>query len=117
MARSPGVSFGDSLPAATSFPQVINTGATFNFSLPHAIASVISTEGRAFANLGHGAGRCAAASVSIGADALRSRADVLGAQREHVPGPAVGTRAGDSWRGPVPHRGVRGAVRVRNAVG
>jgi beta-glucosidase-like glycosyl hydrolase len=40
-------------PGATSFPQVINLGATFNMSLVHHIASVISTEARALNNAGH----------------------------------------------------------------
>ncbi len=38
--------------AATSFPQIINLGATFNMSLVHRIASVISTEARALNNAG-----------------------------------------------------------------
>lgn len=37
---------------ATSFPQVINLGATFNMSLVHRIAGVISTEARALNNAG-----------------------------------------------------------------
>ena len=52
IAYSPGVSFGGDLPAATSFPMPINLGATFNMSLVHRMASVISTEARAFNNEG-----------------------------------------------------------------
>ena len=52
IARSPGVSFGGDLPAATSFPMPINLAATFNMSLVHRVASVISTEARAFNNEG-----------------------------------------------------------------
>lgn len=52
IARSPGVSFGGDLPAATSFPMPINLGASFNMSLVHSMASVISTEARAFNNDG-----------------------------------------------------------------
>jgi beta-D-xylosidase 4 len=39
-------------PGATSFPQVINLGATFNMSLVYRVASVISTEARALNNEG-----------------------------------------------------------------
>ena len=52
VAYSPGVSFGGDLPAATSFPMPINLGAAFNMSLVHRMASVISTEARAFNNEG-----------------------------------------------------------------
>jgi xylan 1,4-beta-xylosidase len=52
VAYSPGVSFGGDLPAATSFPMPINLGATFNMSLVHSIAGIISTEARAFNNGG-----------------------------------------------------------------
>ena len=52
VARSPGVSFGGDLPAATSFPMPINLGASFNLSLVYHIAGVISTEARAFNNEG-----------------------------------------------------------------
>ncbi|CAF0841119.1 unnamed protein product [Adineta ricciae] len=52
VAYSPGVSFGGDLPAASSFPTPINIGATFNMSLVHRIASVVSTEARAFNNEG-----------------------------------------------------------------
>jgi beta-D-xylosidase 4 len=52
VAYSPGVSFGGDLPAATSFPMPINIGASFNMSLVHRIASIISTEARAFNNEG-----------------------------------------------------------------
>ena len=55
VASSPGVVFDSQTPYATMFPQVIGTGATFNYTLPNAIARVIATEARAFANLGHGA--------------------------------------------------------------
>ena len=52
VAYSPGVSFGGDLPAATSFPMPINLGASFNLSLVHQMASIISTEARAFNNEG-----------------------------------------------------------------
>ncbi|XP_052195965.1 probable beta-D-xylosidase 6 [Diospyros lotus] len=48
----PGVSFNGIIPAATSFPQVIVTGASFNRSLWYKIASAIGVEGRAFFNVG-----------------------------------------------------------------
>ena len=32
------------------------------------------------------------------------RADLLVAQRQHLPRPALGARPGDLWRGPLPHR-------------
>ncbi|KAJ7647119.1 glycoside hydrolase family 3 protein [Roridomyces roridus] len=48
----PGVSFADSgdFSYATSFPQPILLGAAFDDDLTHAVATVISTEARAFAN-------------------------------------------------------------------
>ena len=52
VAGSPGVHFGGDLPSATSFPMPINLGATFNMSLIHQMATVISTEARAFNNEG-----------------------------------------------------------------
>jgi beta-D-xylosidase 4 len=52
VAFSWGVSFGGDLPAATSFPTPINLAATFNVSLVYDVASVISTEARAFNNEG-----------------------------------------------------------------
>jgi beta-D-xylosidase 4 len=52
IAYAPGVSFGGDLPAATSFPMPINLAATFNMKLIHHIASIISTEARAFNNEG-----------------------------------------------------------------
>eukprot|EP01147_Barroeca_monosierra_P003867 gene3868-8389_t len=48
---SPGVHFGGNVPAATSFPQVIHTGATFNKTLYKLIATAISTEARAMNNV------------------------------------------------------------------
>jgi beta-D-xylosidase 4 len=52
LAYSPGVFFGGDLPAATSFPMPINLGATFNMQLVYQIATIISTEARAFNNQG-----------------------------------------------------------------
>jgi beta-D-xylosidase 4 len=49
---APGVFFGGDLPAATSFPMPINLAASFNMSLVYHMASVTSTEGRAFSNEG-----------------------------------------------------------------
>eukprot|EP01060_Flectonema_neradi_P027929 TRINITY_DN37577_c0_g1_i1.p1 TRINITY_DN37577_c0_g1~~TRINITY_DN37577_c0_g1_i1.p1 ORF type:complete len:216 (+),score=40.59 TRINITY_DN37577_c0_g1_i1:52-648(+) len=53
VARSPGVTFDAETPFATSFPQVITTGATFNKTLWHTIGNTISTEARAMNNAGH----------------------------------------------------------------
>ena len=43
---SPGVTFDGSTPHATSFPQVIVTGSTFNRTLWSSIGDAISTEAR-----------------------------------------------------------------------
>ncbi|KAF9611123.1 hypothetical protein IFM89_027067, partial [Coptis chinensis] len=48
----PGTKFSSVVPGATSFPQVILTGATFNVSLFQAIGKVVSTEARAMYNVG-----------------------------------------------------------------
>ncbi|XP_051132799.1 beta-xylosidase/alpha-L-arabinofuranosidase 2-like [Andrographis paniculata] len=48
----PGVHFNGIVPGATSFPQVILTGATFNESLFQTIGKVVSTEARAMHNVG-----------------------------------------------------------------
>eukprot|EP01060_Flectonema_neradi_P015967 TRINITY_DN225_c0_g1_i4.p1 TRINITY_DN225_c0_g1~~TRINITY_DN225_c0_g1_i4.p1 ORF type:complete len:748 (+),score=195.19 TRINITY_DN225_c0_g1_i4:55-2298(+) len=53
VGRSPGVTFDTETPCATSFPQVITTGATFNKTLWHTIGNTISTEARAMNNVGH----------------------------------------------------------------
>ncbi|KAE8875865.1 Beta-xylosidase/alpha-L-arabinofuranosidase 2 [Phytophthora fragariae] len=50
VALSPGVTFKSPLTAATSFPQVISTAASFNRTLFYQIAEAISTEARAFYN-------------------------------------------------------------------
>jgi len=52
LSGSPGIHFGGDLPAATSFPMVINSGATFNKTFFYRMGSVISTEARAFNNEG-----------------------------------------------------------------
>ncbi|KAG6896618.1 hypothetical protein C0992_007086 [Termitomyces sp. T32_za158] len=54
VASSPGVTFADSgnFSSATSFPQPITLGSTFNDSLVKAVAETISTEARAFSNFG-----------------------------------------------------------------
>ncbi len=52
VSGSRGVHFGGDLPSATSFPMPINLGATFNMTLFYHMASVISTEARAFNNDG-----------------------------------------------------------------
>lgn len=52
---NPGVHFapaGENFSHATSFPQPILTGAAFDDQLVHDVASVISTEARAFNNFG-----------------------------------------------------------------
>ncbi|XP_051132483.1 beta-xylosidase/alpha-L-arabinofuranosidase 2-like [Andrographis paniculata] len=48
----PGTKFSSLVPGATSFPQVILTGATFNETLFEAIGKVVSTEARAMHNIG-----------------------------------------------------------------
>ncbi|KAL8522715.1 hypothetical protein ACS0TY_012886 [Phlomoides rotata] len=48
----PGVKFGGKFPAATAFPQVITTAASFNASLWEEIGKVVSEEGRAMYNGG-----------------------------------------------------------------
>lgn len=53
VALSPGVTFanpGDDYSYATSFPQPILMGAAFDDNLIHDVATVISTEARAFNN-------------------------------------------------------------------
>ncbi|KAL0576686.1 hypothetical protein V5O48_005285 [Marasmius crinis-equi] len=53
IGESPGVTFaapGREFSFATSFPAPITLGATFDDSLVHSIATVTSTEGRAFSN-------------------------------------------------------------------
>ncbi|XP_065885422.1 uncharacterized protein [Dysidea avara] len=52
VAGSPGVHFGGQIPNATSFPQVINLGATFDMPLVYKMGKVISTEARAMYNQG-----------------------------------------------------------------
>ncbi|KAJ7564948.1 hypothetical protein O6H91_02G040800 [Diphasiastrum complanatum] len=52
VADSPGVQFKAPIPAATSFPQVILTAASFNASLWEEIGKAVSTEGRAMYNSG-----------------------------------------------------------------
>ena len=53
VASSPGVSFASSgnYSSATSFPQPIVLGAAFDDNLIHEVASVVSTEARAFNNV------------------------------------------------------------------
>ncbi|KAH9306666.1 hypothetical protein KI387_011070 [Taxus chinensis] len=48
----PGTRFGGTIPAATSFPTVILTAASFNTTLWEAIGRVVSTEARAMYNVG-----------------------------------------------------------------
>ncbi|KAK1359288.1 Beta-xylosidase/alpha-L-arabinofuranosidase 1 [Heracleum sosnowskyi] len=47
-----GTNFSSPIKAATSFPQVICTAASFNTSLFHTIGKVVSTEARAMYNVG-----------------------------------------------------------------
>jgi hypothetical protein len=47
VAFSPGVTFGGNIPAASSFPQVITTAASFNASLYHALGTAVGLEARA----------------------------------------------------------------------
>jgi beta-glucosidase-like glycosyl hydrolase len=53
LADNVGVLFADPLPYATSFPMPILTSCSFNKTLFHNIGEVISTEARAFSNVGH----------------------------------------------------------------
>ena len=53
VAISAGVVFAAPTPSATSFPQVIGTASSFNASLWSAIGAAVSTEARAFSNVGH----------------------------------------------------------------
>lgn len=53
VAVSPGVLFDKTTPYATSFPQIISTSHSFNRTLFAAIGRAISTEVRAFSNLGN----------------------------------------------------------------
>ena len=53
VANSPGVHFGDTVPFATSFPQIIATACSFNTTLFHAVSSSIGLEARAMNNAGH----------------------------------------------------------------
>jgi len=53
VAGSPGVTFDRTTPYATSFPQVTTTGASFDSELFWAIGNAISTEARAFSNVGN----------------------------------------------------------------
>jgi beta-D-xylosidase 4 len=52
VAHSAGVKFIGNLTSATSFPMPINLGASFDMDLVHRMATVISTEARAFSNAG-----------------------------------------------------------------
>ncbi|KAF8321393.1 glycoside hydrolase family 3 protein [Cantharellus anzutake] len=57
VAWSPGVWFdppNSDFSHATSFPQPILMGATFDDELVHSVADIVSTEARAFNNFGHG---------------------------------------------------------------
>lgn len=53
MAISPGVKYDKTTPSATSFPQIVSTSHSFNRSLFAAIGEAISTEARAFSNVGN----------------------------------------------------------------
>lgn len=67
VADSPGVSFSASgeFSYATSFPQPILMGAAFDDALINAVATVVSTEGRAFGNNNHSGVRHPDKSLSI----------------------------------------------------
>ncbi|KAI1789659.1 hypothetical protein LXA43DRAFT_1019779 [Ganoderma leucocontextum] len=56
LANSPRVNFvfSGNFSYATSFPQLILVGAAFDDTPIQAVASVVSTEGRAFSNAGRG---------------------------------------------------------------
>ena len=86
-----GVAFADD---ATNFPQVIGMAATWDTDLVHRMGQVVSTEARAKYNqaIRDGPAR----------DVLRPH--LLGAEREHLPRPALGPRPGDLRRRPVPQR-------------
>ena len=80
--------------AATVFPQAIGLAASFDRALMREVATAISDEARA---KHHEFARPRRARPLPGPD-------VLVAQHQHLPRPALGPRAGDLRRGSVPHR-------------
>lgn len=96
VARSPGVSFDGPTPVATSFPQVVNTGATFNRTLPRLVGSVISTEARAFNNLGNAGLTYWAPNINI-LRSVRLTCRTL-VPCSHTPRRCAGTRGGAAAR-------------------
>ena len=80
---------------ATVFPQAIGLAATFDAPLIHEIADVIADEARAKHHAVRG---------RQGKRGMLPGPDVLVAQHQHLPGPALGARPGDLRRGPVPDR-------------
>ena len=53
LGESHGIKYNATTPAATSFPQVLTTAASFNKSLFFDIGNTIGNEARAFSNVGH----------------------------------------------------------------
>ena len=96
----------------TVFPQVIGLGATFDAPLIKQMSTVISTEARARYNQSLQQQQPPAAG---GAARPQRRAGFLGAQHQHLPRPALGTRPGNLRRGPVPHRAHGRGIRPGHA--
>ena len=96
---------------ATVFPQAIGLAATWDTALMRKVADAISTEARAKY---HDAQRRAAPSGPDAVATLPGRTaglDVLVAEHQHLPRPAMGTGTGDLRRRPLSHgshgRGLR----------
>jgi beta-D-xylosidase 4 len=89
VAGSPGVTFqtplGSNFSSATSFPMPILMSAAFDDLLIHSVASIVSTEARAFYNFGN-------AGLDFWTPNIKS-----------LPGSKMGKRDGDSRRGHISH--------------
>ncbi|TVU25763.1 hypothetical protein EJB05_28271, partial [Eragrostis curvula] len=85
---------GGAVHAATSFPQVLLTAASFNDNLWFLIGQAT----------GRRLGRCTTSA--------KRRADNVVPEREHLPGPAVGPGSGDPRRGPGRGEPVRRRLRA-----
>lgn len=125
LAWSPGVSFGfggGDFSSATSFANIITLSAAFDDDLVHKVATVVSTEGRAFANAGHAGLDFWTPNINpfkdprwgrgheVGADAGAEQLDLTGGFRDCVTG--LLTRDKDTRRGPCPHQRIRQGVAV-----
>ena len=90
---------------ATVFPQAIGLAATWDADLMLRVATAISDEARAMNN----------ASVEARQAEPLPGPRVLVAEHQHLPRPALGPRAGDLRRRPVPHGRDRHRVRQGHA--